>query len=186
MDNISFEAIKKGDEKVYQFVFNELYEDLCKYAFLYVNDESTSKELIQILFIKLWEKRQTINITTSLKSYLFRAARNACLNHIRDYKVIERLDDVCFELENDMLQEMSDFESLDKILVQQKIDEAIESLPPKCKEIFLLSRKNELTYTQIANELDITRKTVENQMGIALKKLRDKLSPILFLFVWYF
>ncbi|MBE9468462.1 MAG: hypothetical protein IMY72_09130 [Bacteroidetes bacterium] len=67
MDNISFEAIKKGDEKVYQFVFNELYEYLCKYAFLYVNDESTSKELIQILFIRLWEKRQTINIKTSLK-----------------------------------------------------------------------------------------------------------------------
>ncbi|MBE9468463.1 MAG: sigma-70 family RNA polymerase sigma factor [Bacteroidetes bacterium] len=105
---------------------------------------------------------------------------------MRDNNVIERLDDVCSELEKDMLQEMSDFESLDKILVQQKIDEAIENLPPKCKEIFLLSRKNELTYTQIANELDITRKTVENQMGIALKKLRDKLSPILFLFVWYF
>ena len=94
-------------------------------------------------------------------------------------------DDTFLELEGEVLQEISSYEQLDFQQLQAMVKAAIDELPPKCREIFLLSRESELTYAQIAEELLVSRKTVENQMGIALKRLKEKLSPALFLFVWY-
>jgi RNA polymerase sigma-70 factor (ECF subfamily) len=185
MNNISLEGIQKGDVKAYQFVFNELYEKLCKYAFLYVDDEAIAKDLVQELFVKLWERRQSLQIKTSLQSYLFSSTKNICLNHIRDNKGTERFDDMLIQIEEETAQEMSGFEDMDNAYYLEQINLAINSLPLKCKEIFLMSRKSKLTYAQIAEELNISKKTVENQMGIALKKLKDKLSPILFSFVFF-
>lgn len=186
MNDISFREIKKGNTKVFQYVFNELFEDLSRYAFLFLKDKDLSKEIVQELFINLWEKRKTLNITGSIKSYLFKACRNSCLNHINRSKKTERLDDIYDILETNILHEFSEFEGMDFEFLKQQIELAVESLPPKCKEIFILSRENNLTYSQISDELQISKKTVENQMGIALKKLKEKLSPILFIFVWYF
>ena len=185
MDHLSLELLKKGDAKVYKNVFDTFYEPLCQYALIYVNDTSTAEEIVHELFIWLWEKREGLNIHTSLKSYLFLSVRNRCFNYKRDTKTQPSLDDTFLELEGEVLQEISSYEQLDMLQLQAMVKTAIDELPPKCREIFLLSRQSELTYAQIAEELSVSRKTVENQMGIALKRLKEKLSPALFLFVWY-
>jgi len=185
MDNLSLELLKKGDAKVYKNLFDEFYKPLCQFALIYVNDQSTAEEIVHELFIWLWEKRKGLNIHTSLKSYLFLSVRNRSFNYIRNTKPQFSLDDTFLELEDELLQEISSNEQLDMLQLQEVVKSAIDELPPKCREIFLLSRESELTYAQIAEELSVSKKTVENQMGIALKRLKEKLSPALFLFVWY-
>ncbi|MFA8436568.1 MAG: RNA polymerase sigma-70 factor [Marinifilaceae bacterium] len=185
MDNLSFELLKNGDAKVYKALFDELYEPLCQYALIYVNEESIAEEIVHELFIWLWEKRDRLTIHTSLKSYLFSSVRNRCFNFKRDHKSMTSLDDSFDELEGEVLQEISEYEQLDMDQLQNMVKEAIAELPPKCREIFLLSRESGLSYAEIAEELSVSRKTVENQMGIALKRLKERLSPALFLFVWY-
>jgi len=185
MDHLSLELLKKGDTEVYKNLFDEFYEPLCQYALIYLSDSSTAEEVVHELFIWLWEKRESLNIHTSLKSYLFSSVRNRCFNHKRDHKIHTSFDDIFQELEGEVLQDICNHEQLDLLQLQEMLKSAIDELPPKCREIFLLSRESELTYAQIAEELSVSKKTVENQMGIALKRLKEKLSPALFLFVWY-
>lgn len=179
MNEIDFEAIKSGNRNEFEKMFNTYYADLCAYSFLYLDDESESKNLVQELFIHLWEKRKSVTITSSLRAYLFQSTRNKSLNYIRDHKKKSPVT-ITSKLENEIVAELDSFEDFDKNHINSEITNAIESLPPKCKEIFLLSRQKSLTYREIAEELNISQKTVENQMGIALKKLKHKLSPILF------
>ncbi len=185
MTNLSLDRLKKGDRIVFKNLFDEFYEPLCQYALIYVNDSSTAEEIVHELFIWLWEKRANLNIHTSLKSYLFSSVRNRCFNLKRDRKSQSFIDDVFLELEDEVLHDISHHENLDLEQLQKLVQSAIDELPPKCREIFLLSRESELSYAQIAEELSVSKKTIENQMGIALKRLKEKLSPALFLFVWY-
>ncbi len=185
MADLSLELLKKGDATVYKNLFNEFYEPLCQYAMIYLNSQDIAEEIVHELFIWLWEKRSNLNIHTSLKSYLFSSVRNRCFNYKRDNKSQTSLDDVFSELEGEVLQEICDYEQLDFEQLQVLVKSAIEELPTKCREIFLLSRESELTYAQIAEELSVSKKTVENQIGIALKRLKERLSPALFLFICY-
>ncbi|MCG8412176.1 MAG: RNA polymerase sigma-70 factor [Bacteroidales bacterium] len=184
MSNLLFNRIKAGNIKAYQELFNKYYDILCRYAYLYVPKEDIAKEIVQEFFIKVWEKRSSINIKTSVKAYLFNSVRNASLNYIRTNKRVEFIQ--INNIEHEITNEISDIEKLDKEYISEQIAKAINSLPPKCKKIFLLSKESKLTYNEIAKELNISKKTVENQMGIAFKKLKEKLSPLLFLFIYSF
>lgn len=186
--NIEKEAIqllRKGDANVYREIFNAFYTPLCQYALIYLDDTVEAEEIVHQFFIKLWEKRTELEIRISLKSYLFQSIRNQCFNHIRDQKRKMHVVDSLEELENELLQEIAVHEEMDLPTLKSEIEKAIQLLPPKCREIFLLSREKELSYREIAEELDVSKKTVENQMGIALKRLKEELSPILFLYIWY-
>lgn len=185
MKDLSLELLKSGDVKTYKHLFDVLYEPLCQYALLYLNDEPTAEDLVHELFIWIWENPEKLNIQSSLKSYLFSSVRNRCLNYNRDHKKTSALDEVFQEVESELFQELNEFENQDFEQLKVLVNRAIDELPPKCKEIFLLSRESELTYAQIAEELVISKKTVENQMGIALRRLKEKLSPSLFILLWY-
>jgi RNA polymerase sigma-70 factor (ECF subfamily) len=174
-----FELIKKiqsGNKPSFKVLFDKYYTQMTKTAYLIVKDKDIAEEIVQEFFIKFWIKRQEININSSVKSYLFQSIRFRSLNYYRDNKRnnIESLEII--EINGSINNQIDDY---DYDIVMKKLSTAIDTLPEKCKRIFLMSRKENLTYKQIAKKLELSQKTVENQMGIALKKLREKLKPML-------
>ena len=168
-----FERIKKGDEKAFEMLFHKYYGHLCSFAAKIINDDDSAEEIVQDLFVKLWEKREKLFIETSLKNYLFRSVKNLCLNFIQHNKTkIQHAQIVLSEVESNF----SDDDNYPEIDLVVKIEESINSLPEKRKEIFRLSRQEGLKYHEIAQKLNISVKTVETQMSLAIKTLREKLK----------
>ncbi len=158
-------------------IFRAHHTMLCNVAYAMVKDKSTAEDIVQDVFLNLWKKRTELVIDTNLKGYLYRAVSNSCLNylqshHKKNFKLYEKFDDyqVGFELPHDKM----DYQRLERM-----IQDAIDRLPPRCKAIFVLSRFEGLKQQQIADTLQLSLKTVENQMGIALAKLREDLKGYL-------
>jgi RNA polymerase sigma-70 factor (ECF subfamily) len=172
------EQIKSGDEKAYRQLFDEYYDDLCRFALMYAKDKDAAEEIVQNFFVQFWIKKENISINLSLKSYLFSSVRNGALNYIRDKKKLTSIDDNIEYLDSISYHE-SDENNIDLKDLNTRVFESIENLPQKCREIFKLSRMENLTYKEIAEKLSISQKTVENQIGIALKKLHENLKPYL-------
>jgi len=176
-DQMIFQSIKSGDEKALEMLFKEYYQPLCRYANSYLEDPADAEEVVQNCFIKLWEKKENINIQSSVKSYLYQIIRNACLNEIKHQKVKKNYGDMV-SLEGEQHSEASDQTTLRGEL-EEKIAIAIQSLPQQCRLIFTMSRFEELKYQEIADQLNLSIKTVENQMGKALKLMRAQLQEYL-------
>lgn len=160
-----------GDEKSFTEAFDRYYAVLCFYADKYLHDTDESRSLVQQVFVDLWLKRDKIDISQSLKSYLFKTVRNYALDKLRhaavEHKYLEKFHPDNVSCDNSLIEEAE---------LNARINTAINELPPKCREIFLLCRFEEMKYLEIAEKLNISVKTVEMQMGIALKKLRFKLT----------
>lgn len=181
-----YRKLKAGDEKAFKTIFLKYYPSLCHFAFHFLNDREIAEETVQDLFVKIWEKRETINIESSIKHYLFRSVKNQILNQIQHEKIKKQYADRIKESFQKETNPESYFLEVDLV---DKIEKSIESLPPKRKEIFRLSRENGMKYQEIAEKLNISVKTVEAQMGLALKYLREELkdfsnyfTSLLFLF----
>ncbi len=160
--------------------YYELYYDqLCHFLNFYTQDITIIEDVLQEVYLKLWENRDEIEIQY-IKTYLFHAAKNRVLNHLRDEQNRHYLLENWF---NQQQQEKQGKECYDLEQFTTLLYKAIEQLPEKCREIFLLSRQEKLTYKQIAEKLDISVKTVEAQMGIALKRIRETLSTASFSFL---
>jgi len=145
------------------------------FAKQYVYNNDDAEELVNDSFIAIWGKREELIFDQSLKPYLYTTVKNRCINFIKKNKIetieIEKANyELVAEDTFDVLQQLNKKETENLIFA------AIAKLPPKCKQVFLLSRKEELSYKEIAAILDINIKTVENQIGIALKFIRKKLS----------
>ncbi len=174
-------ALKRDDEVMFEKVFKHYYNPLCNYVKGIVNDRDEAEEIVQQTMVKIWEKRNSLEITQSLKSYLYRSVHNAALNKIRQLKVRSLHAQETIALGN----EISDVNS-NKVLrneLEQEIATAISKLPEQCRMVFKLSRFEEMKYAEIANHLDISIKTVENHMGKALKLMREYLKDYL---IWIF
>ncbi len=170
-----FQLVKTGDFKAYETIFKKYYQELYRFAYNYLRDKVPAEEMAQEVFLYIWEKRNQIEIKTTLKTYLYSAVKNKCLNYIK-YEIPRK-----HELEESHLAMMTTsqpelYEDNEKM--KRYISEAIDQLPTKCGQIFVLSRNGGLTYEEIAEEMEISIKTVENQMSIALKKLRESLRPL--------
>lgn len=148
-----------------------------------VRDQDSAKDIVHIIFINLWDKRDTISLDQPLRSYLYTSVHNRCLNHLRDRSRF--IDDDARDI--DFLYDHS--EQADSIIEQSetesRINDAINKLPEKCGQIFKLSRFEEKKYSEIASELDISVKTVEAQISKALRILREDLKDYLFLIIWF-
>lgn len=156
-------------EHAAELLFKKYYSDVCYAVYRIIPDATLSEDIAQDVFLEIWRKRETINIKTSVKAYLKKAGVNKALNHIRARKVRFERDD-SHEMQNISIRDHAgEVEVLD---LQAIIDKAIDSLPNKCRIVFSLSRFEELSYKEIAGKLDISVKTVENQIGKALKILR--------------
>jgi RNA polymerase sigma-70 factor (ECF subfamily) len=145
-------------------------------AYNIVRDRDSAKDVVQEVFVKLWKKRNTVEFGDQIKHYLFKATSHTSLNHLRSQRKTYRIDD--FEqikhIASPSGTETASFKEL-----ELRSRQAIDRLPPQCKTIFLLSRQEGLKYQEIADTLGLSVKTVENQMGIALEKLRQDLKPFL-------
>ncbi|MFH0866002.1 MAG: RNA polymerase sigma-70 factor [Bacteroidota bacterium] len=165
------------DEVTFEKLFRNHFKGLTWFAVRYVKDVETAREIVQDAFTNLWEKRNTIDMSKSVKSYLASSVYNKSLNYIRDNKKFDR-DILTFE----NLFPDAAYEQTDRLItseLDQKIKEAINELPEKCREVFVMSRFQNLKYQEIADKLQISVKTVETQMSKALQHMREKLSEYL-------
>ena len=165
----------EGDEDAFKYFFDTYYDDLCNFVNAYLRNETLSEDIVQTIFIYLWEKKGSLTFNCSVKSYLYSASKNKSLNYLRNQKTKTRIVNAL--IPND---ELNQSEPTDQFVefeeLKQIIGNAIDGLPPQCKIIYQLSREEGLTNKEIAEKLGITAKTVENQMTIALKKIRDFLQ----------
>ena len=165
------------DEAAFEILFRKEFKGMCFFAINYVKDYTTAREIVQDAFIALWEKRELIDMTKPVKSYLATSIRNKCLNYLRDKsKYVSNIID----LEGINIEgghEQSAY--LDGKELEGRIKEAIEELPEKCRQIFKLSRFESLKYQEIADKLQISVKTVETQMSKALQHMRNSLVDYL-------
>lgn len=167
------------DEHSFEKLFREYFSPLMAFARKILGDEDDAREVVQQVFINLWERRSEIDLSTSLKSYMFSAVNNRSLNEIRDRKKFSS-EEVPERAENwDISAELESME------LEERIRGAIAGLPERCRVIFELNRFEGLSYGDIAKQLDISVKTVENQMSKALKILREKLANYLSLLLWF-
>jgi RNA polymerase sigma-70 factor (ECF subfamily) len=161
------------DEASFEKLFKSHFKGLARFAQKYVKDFETAKEITQDAFINLWEKRNSIDLSKPVKSYLTTTIYNKSLNYLRDNKKFNK-DILNFE----NLYSLSDHEQGDKLVaaeIDKKIKSAIELLPEKCREIFVMNRFQNLKYQQVADKLGISIKTVETQMSKALQHMREHL-----------
>jgi len=183
-DNDLFIAIRQGNKKSFETLFRAYYAPLCAFSRKYVKDPDDCEEIVQGFFLKLWDKREELEITLSVKNYLFSSIRNRCLNHIKHEKIKQEYNaEILSNTENRI--ESSNF--IMEVDLVKKIDQSIAALPDRRREIFILSREQGLKYREIADKLGISIKTVETQMGQALKELRENLKEyrqMILSFLW--
>jgi len=172
-DNELYLRLKEGDERAFKTLFQKYYSAMCHFAHQFLKDHEMAEETVQDMFVRIWEKRSTLNIETSVKHYFFRSIRNQCLNQIQHQKIKKQYASRIMESSH---QEIDPDQYYMEVNLLQRIEKSIDSLPAKRQEIFRLSREQGLKYKEIAEELNISIKTVEAQMGLALKHLRDELK----------
>lgn len=174
-------SIRSGDEQVFEKLFKDQYPILCGYARKYLDDVDQAEEIVQEMFFSFWQKKEKLSINTSLEAYLFRSVRNSCLNYLKHLKVREEHRMATSDEIRKKEQEVHD--NVVVLELQERIEHVIDLLPPERKKIFKMSRYDELKYKEIAEKLNLSIKTVEAQMGKALKYLRLHLSDYLSLFI---
>ncbi|MDP3915709.1 MAG: RNA polymerase sigma-70 factor [Bacteroidota bacterium] len=180
-DQSLVESIKNSNEGVFELVFNFYYSGLVVYADQIIKNTTISEDIVQSVFMKLWENRETIDIR-SFRSYFIQCVKNRCIDHLRSQQVKNKFDNRAPE---------SDFLVMDEDLwtkteLSELIEQSVESLPPRCREIFRMSRYENLKIAEIADQLKISKRTVETQISKALKILRVKLIDYLSLLALIF
>lgn len=187
MDQTWLNALRNGDEQALRSIFDHYYKVMLNDAYRLVPDVGVCKDLVQDVFVELWRKRTAIDVHTSLGAYLRRAAVNRALNYLKanqaldfgaESELVNTADTAPQELEQREAQEVR----------EAQLYRAIDQLPEKCRLVFAMSRFEQLSHKEIAERLDISVKTIENQITKAMKMLREalaqgaKLSPVV---IWF-
>jgi RNA polymerase sigma-70 factor (ECF subfamily) len=168
----NFTAAVKMNDVTFEDLYKRNYGDLRNLADNIVGEEQ-SHDVVQEVFLKLWNKKEELDSVENKRSYLMRSVINSSLTQLERNKRFPRLNVLRSE------PTVKENTSMDEKELENAISRALELLPPKCRTIFVLSRFEEMKYAEIASYLDISVNTVENQMGIALKKMRAELGPYL-------
>lgn len=174
------------DSRVFERVFRLYYPQLTLFANRFLNDLDLSQEVVSDTFTYLWERREFLDSIGSLKSYLYKTVQNRCLNYLKHRKIESEY--VNYLLRNGLTQHATEsfLSAYDEKDLRLHIHRAIENLPEKCKAVFKLSRYSHLKNREIAESLNISQKTVERQITIALEKLRNSLKHHLLLLLLLF
>ena len=167
-----------GDTHAFRQIFDSLFSNLTKFSFSFVHSKEAATEIVDELFVQLWVKRDDIMKINDLRVYLYTATKNASLNYIsKKAKQIE------LEPYENLQVQMTDLVSPEQIMISkemlQKIKEAIDSLPPRCKLIFKFVREDGLSYSEVAEILGLSIKTIDSQMVIAVARIRAKLMNVI-------
>ena len=172
-------AIRAGDETAFEAVFRDHYEGLCTFASRMVGSDEAAEEIVQTVMLRFWEQRETIQVSGTLAGYLYGAVRNSALMHLRRKRLERRWqEEAAAEGATPLMGERppqpEEWTRLAELTAA--IQDAIQQLPPRCREAFLLRREHRLSYAEIAQIMSISPKTVEVQIGAALKALREQLG----------
>ena len=164
------------DKRAFELVFNQYYNVMVLYAARFMDTREEAEEIAQDVFVKFWEKCDSLSEDSSIKSYLYRSVHNSCLNSLKHEKVKDGYRQHMIHFMESTYQ--NEFTEGDPDHLRNRITTEIDKLPPRCAEIFKLSRFEGLKYQEIADHLEISVKTVEVQMGKALKVLRENLQDL--------
>lgn len=170
-DETLFANMRLHDAKAFELLFKRHYKPLCRRVNSMLNDEEATEDVVQQLFIKIWESRETLQTPDSVAAYLFTAARNRALNYIKSQSRKSNNEVPLTNLHDEADNRME--EQMDAKELQKALYAAIDSLPEKRREVFILSRFEGKSYKEIAEIMQISIKTVEAQMGKALSTLRE-------------
>ncbi len=187
MENLEkrvLEELKHGSKKAFEYVFKTYYVSLCRYAEEILRDRQQAEDVVMNLFVIIWDERKKINITTSIRSYLYRSTYNACLNVFRKKKSENKYRDffihhVDFSKTHDYGSSSYPLSDIIEKELDVEIEKIIDDLPPQCKKIFLLSRVDNLSHQEIADKLNISVNTVKSQVMNALKRIQAALREIM-------
>jgi RNA polymerase sigma-70 factor (ECF subfamily) len=166
--------IRQGDTGQFESLFRSSYISMVRYAKRLVKDQDTAEEIVQDLFFRLWQDKEKIKIESSLNGYLFRAVHNRCLHWIEHNKVVERFAREAASEQSEAMETPADIINYREL--QSKIVRIIERLPDRCGRIFCMNRFEGLKYSEIAEKLSVSVKTVEADMGRALREFRKELK----------
>jgi RNA polymerase sigma-70 factor, ECF subfamily len=172
-DSEIIRRIKEGDIGQYESLFRSSYISLVRYARTLVKDQDTAEEIVQDLFFRLWQDKKKISIESSLNGYLFRSVHNKCLHYIEHKKVVMRHAGEMMYSQADSPESPSDILHYKEL--QSKVARVLDKLPERCGKIFYMNRFEGLKYAEIAEKLSVSIKTVEANMGRALKEFRKEL-----------
>lgn len=161
-----------------QSLFKRYFAGLCVFARQYVFDNDKVKDIVHDVFVAIWEKGSLYEAEPLVKAYLFTSVKNRCFNHLRDNKKFTGHEDYMDYDSAKTQQQPLEYRELENLIKKE-----IENLPEKCREVFVMSRFEELKYTEIAEKLNLSVKTVEAHMSKALKILRENLSPYIELMI---
>ncbi|WP_231635063.1 RNA polymerase sigma-70 factor [Pedobacter sp. PACM 27299] len=167
------------DDAAFEQLFKLHYKALHAYAFVILKDHDTAEEMVQGMFMKFWEKREMLQISTSVKAYLYKCIHNDCLNYLKHEKIKFKHQE--HTMNNVFASSEPASAKVEMNDLKNNLSIAMNELPEQCRTIFQMSRFEELKYREIADQLGLSIKTVENQMGKALRILRLKLSDFLVL-----
>jgi RNA polymerase sigma-70 factor (family 1) len=178
-----FAAVKLNDEKAFNMLFDRYWIIVYKKAFLHLRNPEICAEIVNDVFIAIWHKRHVLQIIT-FKNYLTAAVRYRIYNHIRNVKhspltYLENYDSVDYVITADNEGE----QNLSFVDMMNSLQSALNKLPVRCKEIFILSKIDQLSNTEIADKLDISKRSVENQISSAIKYLRIRLKDFMMLLI---
>lgn len=174
----------KGDINAFNVIFKTYYTSLCFYANDFVNDSNFSREIVQDVFVKLWENHTSIHITSSLKAYLYRMVYNKCIDFLKHQSEIKarkvQLDNINSQIELLLAKDTSEpFDVIYSEQIETELENAICQLPAQCREVFIMSRHKKLSYPQIADKLNISVSSVKSQIKRAMNKLVSALDNYL-------
>lgn len=174
--------LKKGNSLAYAYLVDLHYKELCNYATSLARDDFKSEDIVQNVIVRLWQQREKLNPNISIKNYLYKSVYNEFIDHYRKDLSISVLERKYIEVMDSFIEVKEEDETKRLISLVEK---EIEQLPNKCKETFLLSKKNGLTYKEIAEYKNVSVNTIEKQMvkafSILRKKLKDKMISLLFI-----
>jgi RNA polymerase sigma-70 factor (ECF subfamily) len=173
----TIEALRKGNHLAFEQLFDSCYEPLCRYAYSILRDINDAEDVVQKTFCKLWDQREMLNIQSSVNSYLYRIVHNDCLNTI--HQQTNRQEHNLKYISTMNTNVNSTIEHIESSDLQKAIDLALAGLPPQCRRVFEMSRIEQLSYAEIAGQLNISTNTVENHISKALKLLRVELKDFL-------
>jgi len=180
-------GIKQGDVAAFEELYKQYYIFLCLIAEHIVRNPSDAEEIVSDVFVKLWNIREKIEIITSIKAYLVKAVHNTSINFLERSKISDKLTDCLDNSDYKLLAWDSDYPlgQLYEKEIMNILDRGINTLPDACRQIFILSRNENMKYSEIADKLGISVNTVKTQMKIALVRLREILKDYLMILLFF-
>lgn len=173
------------DKATYKRVFNQFYRELVVYAHNFLYDLQASEDLVQDIFVQLWENAHELKIHTSIKSYLYASVRNKCYNRLRDVKIQDNLNIIDLNASLTTDYEMEDREPQEKQKVYQQVMAVVDDFPDSMKRIFQLKFLENYKYAEIAEEMEISINSVKTQLKRAKAKINEAITVIVFLLTYF-